>query len=112
ITIEDAPRLQPWGALTFKDITKIVSYSCKDSGILIDTVEENERSLGPGLGGDFGKSLLDAYAQWINENTEKKASVIYEDFGIGFIRTGKYLVEYHSKEMDVTNESKNVITGQ
>ncbi|MBS3782784.1 MAG: hypothetical protein KGY68_09305 [Candidatus Thermoplasmatota archaeon] len=84
--------------LRFSDIDDILVPSKEDSAVIVKTKKDGDDGrviLGPGTGGKYGRSLIEEYKRWINENTDKEASVEFVRYDIPFLKWGKYVIEFH-----------------
>ncbi len=79
--------------LRFNDIDDISVPSQEDSGIIVTTKGDERVILGPGTGGKYGRSLIEEYKRWINENTDKEASVEFVSYDMPFVKWGKYVID-------------------
>lgn len=79
--------------LRFNDIDDIYVPSQEDSGIIVTTKDAERVIVGPGTGGKYGRSLIEEYKRWINENTDKEASVEFVSYDIPFVKWGKYVID-------------------
>ncbi len=61
--------------IPFKEIEEIYSYQHKGGGVVIQKTEDRPIYYGPGLGGAFGKSVLNTYIKWLGKNENKKANI-------------------------------------
>ena len=81
--------------IRFRDTKDIKVRSGKDSVILLKTKSDERVTVGPSAGEEFGRSLIEEYKRWINENTDKEASVEFVSYDIPFLKWGKYVIEFH-----------------
>ncbi|MFO7791710.1 MAG: hypothetical protein R6W73_01845 [Candidatus Saliniplasma sp.] len=82
--------------LRFSDIGDISVPSQEDSAVIVKTKKEGDDGkviLGPVTGGKYGRSLIESYKRWIEENTEKKVSVEFVSYDIPFPDWGEYVIK-------------------
>ncbi|MGM0405145.1 MAG: hypothetical protein ACQEQM_03280 [Thermoplasmatota archaeon] len=82
--------------LRFSDIKDISVPSQEDSAVIVKTKKEGDDGkviLGPGTGGRYGRSLIESYKRWIDENTDKKVSVEFVSYDIPFPDWGEYVIK-------------------
>lgn len=89
--------------IRFSDIEDISVPSQEDSAVIVKTKKDGDDGrviLGPGTGGKYGRSLIELYKRWIEENTDKEASVEFVSYDIPLLDWGKYVIDLNEGQQN------------
>ncbi|MGM0406324.1 MAG: hypothetical protein ACQEQM_09325 [Thermoplasmatota archaeon] len=78
--------------IRFADIKQMTAGQNSKGPIVVTLKNGREISSGPGVGEEFGRSMLEEFVRWTNENTDKYAEVEMKDIS-SIPEVRKFVVE-------------------